>query len=119
MAHRSRFPCPLINNEVPARLKIVCQEGPIKSLIVSGTELGDQLSTIKNVYWERLKMVPYKETFLQQLLQEGYPLQVSYAKIFIGNGASIIDTWKELCILTNESFIPVEWSTSLMKEPGA
>lgn len=79
VGHRPRSGRPQINDADVARIERAFQEQPTKSLRVASAELGIPFSTIRKVLHEKLKMFPYKISFLQQLLPEDCLIRLNYA----------------------------------------
>lgn len=63
MAHRPRSERLPKSSDDVARIEYALLENPKMSLRVASTELGSQISAIRNVLREELELLPYKMSF--------------------------------------------------------
>lgn len=84
-AHRQRYENLPIKNDDVVKIENSFQKNSRKPLRAAIDEQGIQFSTMRNFLLKKLKVFPYKMSFLQQRPLEGYPLRLDYAQIIRRN----------------------------------
>lgn len=92
--HEPRLGRPGTSNADVARIEDALPENLEKSLRFASAKLGTPFSTIRKFLYEKLRVFPYKVSFLQQLLPEDYPRRLTYAQhvcLDLRNGLSYLN----------------------------